>query len=160
MRVITDWAALWGVPPAALQDLQARMLVAYGPTGEAMVGSSEAAVQAHVRLEAAKRGIMLFRNNVGAMKDDRGRLVRYGLANDTAALNRSIKSADLIGWRREVITAEMVGTEVARFVSVEVKAADWGRGRSREREEAQARWAALVNANGGLAFFSTGGMPE
>ena len=52
-NVIPEWAAVWGVPQAALQDLIARLTVAdYAP---AEAGRSEAAVQADIRLAAAKR---------------------------------------------------------------------------------------------------------
>ena len=156
---LNDWAQCWGVPSHALDDLRDRMAVAYAPDGELVAGASEAATQAQVRLGARALGYTLFRNNVGALKDERGRLIRYGLANDTAALNASIKSGDLIGWRRVVITPEMVGRPFAQFASAEIKKADWVFSGT-PREQAQRRWNNLVNANGGQAFFSTGGFPE
>ena len=48
---------------------------------------ARAAVQAAVRLEAARMGILLFRNNVGALIDVRGIPVRYGLANESTQIN-------------------------------------------------------------------------
>jgi len=58
---------------------------------------SEAEVQAEIRAEAGRLGILLWRNNVGACTDDTGRTIRYGLGNDSAQLQRRLKSSDLIG---------------------------------------------------------------
>ena len=79
-----------------------------------------------MRLEAAqRRNVYLFRNNVGAAEMKDGGFVRYGLANDTPAMNAAVKSADLIGFRSRLITAGDVGTVLAQFVSREVKRANW-----------------------------------
>ncbi len=75
-----------------------------------------------VRLRAAELGYHLFRNNVGQLLDKEGRPVRFGLANDSKALNKALKSGDLIGWETITITPDMVGQRVARFLSVEVNA--------------------------------------
>lgn len=148
-----DWAQRWGIPPAALADLRRELLGVAG-TG-AQDGRSESAVQAQVRLEAARLGWALWRNNVGALPDTRGRIVRYGLANDSPALNKRVKSADLIGIRPVVVTPAMVGTTIGQFVSREVKASGWCYVGS-EREQAQLRWASLINSLGGDAAFTTG----
>lgn len=119
---------------------------------------SESAVQAAVRLEYARRGEQLFRNNVGQLLDANGRPVRFGLGNDSSALNKSIKSADLIGWRSFIITPEWVGHRIAQFVSREIKAEDWipaAYGKQFEREEAQRRWMRLVLEAGGVAEIMT-----
>lgn len=60
----------------------------------------------------APHGCKFFRNNTGAMKDENGRLVRFGLCKG---------SSDLIGFRPTVITPEMVGQTVAIFAAIEVK---------------------------------------
>lgn len=122
---------------------------------------SEALVQSLVRLEAPARGVRLWRNNVGVLRDEGGRPVRYGLANDSKRLNEELKSGDLIGWRRRLITPADVGYIIAQFVSRECKPADWtpcGPGNIAlfAREEAQRRWATIVNADGGDACFVTG----
>ena len=139
--VITEWASVWGVPQAALQDLIARLTVAdYVPAEE---GRSEAAVQADIRLAAAKRGDMvLWRNNSGAYQNDQGQWVRYGLCNDSAQQNKRMKSADLIGIHRPS----------GRFVSIEVKRPGWKHSDASERDRAQAAWAATVAAMGGVAL--------
>lgn len=116
---------------------------------------SEAAVGVQVRLEASRLGIRLWRNNVGAGYMQDGSFIRWGLCNDSAAVNAKIKSADLIGIRPVLITPEMVGRTIGQFVSREVKAADW-RWRGTDRERAQLAWAELVNSLGGDAAFTTG----
>lgn len=121
--------------------------------------TSEAYVQSLVRLEAPAKGVRLWRNNVGVLFDVNGRPVRYGLANDSATLNRELKSGDLIGWRPVLVTPDMVGRVIAQFVSRECKPADWRPALSGERfehEEAQRRWAKLINDAGGDACFATG----
>lgn len=121
--------------------------------------TSEAYVQSLVRLEAPAKGVRLWRNNVGVLLDANGRPVRYGLANDSATLNRELKSGDLIGWRPVLITPDMVGRVIAQFVSRECKPADWRPALSGDRwehEEAQRRWAKLINDAGGDACFATG----
>lgn len=119
------------------------------------MSASEAAQQALVRLEASRKGLVLWRNNVGVLVDERGVPVRFGLANDSAAVNRSIKSADLVGIRPLLITPAHVGSVVGQFVSREVKAEGW-RYTGTERERAQLRWAELVLSLGGDAAFATG----
>lgn len=122
---------------------------------------SETAVQADVRLTLARKGYTLFRNNVGTLLDKRGVPLRFGLANDSAALNARYKSADLIGWRTVTVTPDMVGQQLAVFVSRECKEEGWipapPTNRTRyEHEQAQRNWADLVTAAGGDATFVTG----
>lgn len=149
------WAQRHGISAAALADLAA--LVVPPPPADAVpvASDSEAYAQSLVRLEAAQRGAYLFRNNVGVLQDENGRPVRYGLANDSKALNERLKSSDLIGFRRLTITPDMVGRDVAQFMSREVKARGWTWTGS-PREQAQANWINLVLANGGDACFATG----
>jgi hypothetical protein len=119
------------------------------------VGTDEGWVQSVVRLEAGRLRIPLWRNNVGALQDKDDRWVRYGLANDSKAVNDRIKSADLIGIRPLVIGHDMVGHTVGQFVSREVKPPGWHY-TGTDREAAQLRWLELVKANGGDACFVTG----
>lgn len=118
---------------------------------------SEALAQSIIRRDAHLHALKLFRNNVGVLKNEDGRPVRYGLANDSAALNRRIKSGDLIGWRRVLITPAHVGMTLAQFSSIECKPDGWTYNPRDPHEVAQARWAELVNNEGGHAYFSTGG---
>lgn len=106
---------------------------------------SEAAAQADIREAAAWLGIVLFRNNSGAMTDpETGRLIRYGLGQDSAAVRKLYRSSDLIGWHEPS----------GRFVSIEVKRPGWLRP-SGERELAQERWIQAVRRAGGIAGFAT-----
>jgi hypothetical protein len=116
---------------------------------------SEARVQSEIRLEAAHKGVRLYRNNSGALKDEYGRLVRFGLGNESTALNKVFKSADLIGWRPVLVTQDMVGTVVAQFIARECKYEGWTYGGS-EHEKAQKAFIDLVVAEGGDACFATG----
>lgn len=148
---ITQWALRHGVSAQALHELDALFGVTLDlPDSDG--SQSEGAVQADVRLEAAAKGVHLFRNNVGVLQDKEGRPVRYGLANDSSRLNKIIKSGDLIGWRRVRIEQSHVGSVIAQFVSREVKAGDWTYS-GNNREVAQLAWIKLINANGGDAQF-------
>lgn len=149
---IYDWARRWGVSAHAMADLAACLGVTAVTVSD---GRSEAAVQAAVRLEGARKGLHLWRNNVGVLTDERGVPVRYGLANDSKAVNARLKSADLIGIRPVLITQAHVGATIGQFVSRECKQPGW-RWSGSEREQGQAAWAALVLACGGDAGFCSG----
>lgn len=153
------WAQRWNVPLAALRDLQ-ETLGLYTPPlapNDPCAGKGEAFAQATVRLEASQKGVRLWRNNVGALKDSSGRVVRFGLGNDSPAINKVIKSSDLIGWRRVVITQGHVGLHIAQFVAREVKAPGHQVTPDRDpHERAQLAFLNLVNADGGDACFVTG----
>ena len=153
---VYQWATRHRVSLQALQELQALFGMHGGHDLPATVkGTSEAAVQAAVRLEAARKGVRLFRNNVGALIDSRGVPVRYGLANESKQVNEVMKSADLIGWRPVLIGPQHVGQVIGQFVSREVKAVGWHY-TGNDREPAQLAWAQLVTAGGGDAAFCTG----
>lgn len=116
---------------------------------------SEAAIQQEIRLAAGRNSAILWRNNNGACQSADGRLIRYGLANDSAQINRRYKSSDLIGVTYRIITPDMVGRAIGQITSIEVKAEGW-QYRGTEREQAQARWMELIRQWGGLATFATG----
>lgn len=149
---LREWAARHGVSAAAMGELSAMLGVVALPTQSA---GSESRVQSLVRLAAPAAGMRLFRNNVGVLKDERGVPIRYGLANDSPALNKRLKSSDLIGWRRLPITPEMVGYVVAQFVAIECKREGWKPSATDKHEAAQGAWLALVTADGGYAKFVT-----
>lgn len=153
---LDDWAIRWGVSAAALVELRA-MWGIINSTNPTTIGAdpSEAGVQMSVRLEATEKRLLLWRNNVGALLDKDGRLVRYGLANDSKALNEKIKSGDLIGIRPVTIGAEHIGHVIGQFVSRETKFAGW-KFKGDAREMAQLRWIELVASAGGDAAFTTG----
>ncbi len=121
--------------------------------------SSESAAQNAIRLEYARRGYNLFRNNNGVLKNENGVPVRYGLANETKEENKIYKSSDLIGWRTVTVTPEMVGRTVAIFCTFEAKPSDWRPALSGEKfdhEQAQMRWIDMVVAAGGEGAILTG----
>lgn len=151
---LTAWAIRHHVSLEALAELRT-MMAAELPAPTDPKEQSESWAQSAIRLEAAQKGVRLFRNNVGALKDERGVPVRYGLANDNAALNKRLKSSDLIGWRPLTITPDMVGKIVAQFLAREVKAPGWTY-RGDPHEQAQANFIHLVQADGGDAGFATG----
>jgi hypothetical protein len=152
--MLAEWARDWAVPAAAMADLQLRLGMLDTVAPEAACGQSEAAVQTRVRLHASRLGFRAWRNNVGAGYSEDGQFMRWGLANDSAQVNRVIKSADLIGCRPFVVQQQDVGRLVGRFVSYEIKHAGW-KYAGTEREIAQANWAALVCSLGGDARFIT-----
>lgn len=151
--MLDEWAKAWGVSDTAMADLRKRVGIASPLSG--VVVSGEAGAQVEVRLEAARAGIHLWRNNVGALQDQQGRWVRYGLANDSKALNERVKSADLIGIRPVTIASHMIGWRIGQFVSREIKAPGW-RYTGTQRETAQLEWLTLIASLGGDAAFATG----
>lgn len=113
---------------------------------------TEAAVQQKTRLLATLKGMLLWRNNVGAYVDERGNRIRYGLCNDSAKLNASLKSSDLIGITPVTITPDMVGTVVGVFTAIECKEEGWCYMHTL-RERAQLAFINLVKEHGGIAKF-------
>ena len=153
--IVHAWAAEFRIHPNAIAVLLQRLGVGYTQDTPHADGMSEAAVSQRVRLAAASQGILTWRNNVGAMQDESGRVVRYGLCNDTAELNRKIKSADLIGIKPVTITPAMVGGVIGQFWSREVKRANWSWSGD-AHELAQAKWMEIVLSAGGDAAITNG----
>ena len=155
MHTLHAWLARWQLPPQAVNELYAALGVDAPdtlPAGGA-VGASEASVQSARVLQAAKQGIRLWRNNSGAFKDDTGRLVRYGLANTGAAINKVIKTSDLIGITPLIVTPQMVGQRIGVFTAEECKAPGWKLRPSDDRAQAQWRFGKLVLSLGGIFRF-------
>ena len=75
---------------------------------------SEHEIQQRIRLACGRGPVRLWRNNSGALVDQQGRLVRFGLAKG---------SSDLIGLRTLEITPDLVGQRIAQFVALEIKTA-------------------------------------
>ncbi len=121
---------------------------------------TETDVQNAVRLASQAAGGVAGRNNVGAVPDDRGSPVRFGLGNDSAALNRVFKMGDLVGimptrahtgpWG-----AAMTAVTMGIFIMLECKEPAW-KWRATPREVAQ--WEAIIEVRrfGGRAGFVTG----
>ena len=119
-----------------------------------------------------KLGALLFRNNKGVLYPDpcthpsnkkrgrckcplykRGRPVRFGLCNESPAVGKEFRSADLIGVLPYTVEPEDVGKQIGVFFSVEVKKA--GARVPKEHREGQARWAKLLNSEGADARIIT-----
>ena len=113
---------------------------------------TESELQALIlRAAGSKPHVRIFRNQVGegyvgkALRDAEGvflrdaRHVRMGLFPG---------SGDLIGWRTVLITQDMVGDEIAQFLSIEVKTPN---GRLRPD---QMNWQDQVNHAGGHAIIA------
>lgn len=115
----------------------------------------ETPVQQRVRIEAGRLNVLLWRNNNGACYDATGRLIRYGLGNDSKQANDEMKSSDLIGITPKIVTPDMVGSIVAIFTAVETKASDWRFSPNDEHTRAQKRYIDLVRQYGGYADFAT-----
>lgn len=150
--ILYEWATRWGIPFAAIRDLEQL----YGVVERdrlPVAGLSEAAVQANLFLEGSRKDYRLFRNNVGVLKDDTGRPVRYGLGNESPQVNKVIKSGDIIGIRKVLILPQHVGFTIGQFVSIEAKESAWSYSHT-EREQAQLNWIQLITANGGHAMFA------
>lgn len=159
MTPLDAWFERHAVPMAARFELLQMFYppeLASEPDPE---GRMEAYASSRIRLAAARAGWWLGRNNVGALLDKRGVPVRYGLANESKAMNEAVKSADHVGLRPVLITPAHVGTTVGQFVSIEAKHPGWKPGEDSKREKAQFAWAGLIRSKGGLAVFSTGGLP-
>lgn len=116
--------------------------------------TSEAAVQQHIRTQIALTGVELWRQNVGACTDANGRVIRYGILNDSKHLNQRFKSSDLVGIRPILVTADMVGQVVGVFAAIECKASNWTYRPNDEHTQAQQRFIDLVRAAGGFAGFA------
>ena len=74
---------------------------------------SEYEIQQRIRMACGRGPVRLWRNNTGALVDQQGRFVRFGLCKG---------SSDLIGLRALEVTPEMVGQRIAQFVALEIKA--------------------------------------
>lgn len=118
--------------------------------------AKEEGVLSHLRLQAPVYGGRLWRNNVGAVHTSDGRFLRYGLANDSSAMNSSLKSSDLIGIMPVIITPSLIGMRVGVFMAIETKRPDW-KYTGTPREKAQLAWLRLIYDLGGITGFSTGG---
>ncbi len=79
----------------------------------------------------------LFRNHVGTIRDENGRVHTFGLIKG---------SSDLIGWTEMEVTPDMVGQTVSVFTAIEVKSP---KGRVSPHQQ---NFIDRVNASGGIAF--------
>ena len=115
--------------------------------------SVESTVQNQVLLTGSQFGMLLQRNNNGACIDETGRLIRYGLMNESKKVNQEIKSSDLIGITPVQITGHMVGRTVGIYTALECKETGWKMRPSDDRAKAQLKYIELVRSYGGIAGF-------
>ena len=103
----------------------------------AHLSNSETKIQQEIRLALGQRSdLRLFRNETGKLPDPRtGQWVQFGLAKG---------SSDLIGFKTVKITPEMIGQEIAQFVSLEIKTE---RGKLTDVQE---NWLQKVKSSGGI----------
>ena len=101
------------------------------------LSNSETKIQQEIRLALGQRSdLRLFRNETGKLPNPRtGKWVRFGLAKG---------SSDLIGFKTVKITPEMIGQDIAQFVSIEIKTE---RGKL---TEVQQNWLQKVHDSGGI----------
>ena len=157
---LDEWAARWDVHPHALLDLRMGLGIAHRSVEPAIAQEgapgSESRQQSLVRLEAPAKGVWLTRNNVGALMDDRGRLVRYGLWNESKQQNAVTKSSDLIGIKPILVGPQHVGRVIGQFVAREMKEERWTFNPRDKHEQAQLNFINFITAKGGDACFATG----
>ena len=122
---------------------------------------SESEVQSLIMMEAAKHGIMLWRNNSGAgsfVDEETGSTsyVRFGLGNISREQNQKIKSSDLIGIMPVDPTPDEYPWSVTMgvFIAIEVKKEGWVYNPKVKREVAQLAYIDFVNSKGGVAGFA------
>lgn len=155
MIQLQQWADRNRVSPEAMAELRLLLGVAdvRPPAGTA---GSEAGIQAQLRLAASQAGGRLWRNNVGAGEVS-GQFIRWGLANDSKAMNHVVKSADLIGIKPVTIGPQHVGQVLGQFWSCEVKRPGWHYADT-QREQAQLAWLKLILSLGGDATINNTGL--
>ena len=85
--------------------------------------------------------------------DERGIPVRYGLANESAAQNKVVKSGDLIGIRSILIGPQHMGQVIGQFANIECKKEGWKFNPKDKHEAAQLNWCEFVISKGGFATF-------
>lgn len=143
---LIEWQTRWGLPTQAMLELLAVTApVETVPQLPRDKRTDENATMDAARLAASLVGIRAFRNNVGAGVLQNGSFVRWGLANESAAQNGSLKSSDLIGI-----------TPTGQFWARECKRPGWVY-MGTPREVAQLNFINLINTLGGDAAFTTTG---
>lgn len=146
---LETWAARWGLSEQALIELR-DVLRAPLVTVEQNNKGTEAGAQQKIRLSAGQHGQIVWRNNVGMLPDVNGTPVRFGLANDSAKVNKSVKSSDLIGVTPMVYAGRTFGI----FTAIECKKPGW-KFKGTDREKAQLAFLNIVRSYGGIGAFCT-----
>lgn len=114
----------------------------------------ESEVQQQLMIAAVPMGAHLQRNNNGALRNEHGGYIRFGLGNVSEEHSKLFTSSDLIGIYRRLITIQDVGKFIGQFAAIEVKRPGWT-GPSDAREVAQANYIEWVRLRFGVAGFAT-----
>jgi hypothetical protein len=153
---LDQWAKKHNIPAEAMAELNTIFGTdTYEPEGQYKNEVDEKTVGENARLYAAKLGWRLWRNNVGAYdeKNPPSPGSRWGVGNESAKVNKHIKSSDFIGIRPIKIGPEHVGTTIGQFVAIETKRPFWNYNPNNKREQAQLKFIELINSLGGHARF-------
>ena len=98
----------------------------------------ETRLQNQIRLAVSANceNVTLYRNHTGALRDNRGKFVQFGL---------SPGSPDLVGYKKIRITEEMVGQDLAVFIGIEIKTP------GENARDDQQHWLDRLEKHGGIA---------
>lgn len=98
---------------------------------------------------------VFWRNNAGACYDDTGRLIRFGLGNDSEKLWKVYKSTDQIFCIPLTIQPHHVGRKIGVFGAFEDKKRGWHLTPGDARGQAQLAFLQQVQGLGGIVGFIT-----
>jgi hypothetical protein len=147
---LNKWGDKWGVPYHAMIELSKVLANPYHMPSD-QKEMSEDWVMSNVLLESSALGSRLWRNNVGATVTENG-FLRYGICNETPAVNKVLKSSDFIGCTPIVIDWTHVGRTFGIYTAIETKKQGWNF-KGTEREVGQLNYINLVKSIGGIAGF-------
>ncbi len=147
---LKDWANRWGVPLNGMIELSNVLATPYYMPSDCDQ-MTEDWVMSNVLLESSSVGARLWRNNVGATVTDNG-FLRYGICNETPAVNKVLKSSDFIGCTPIVIDWTHVGRTLGIFTAIETKKQGWTF-KGTDREVGQLNFINLVKSIGGFGGF-------
>lgn len=116
--------------------------------------TKEVVVSQKVQIALTEAGGLAMRNNIGVAFDKYGRPVRFGLMNESKAVNEQYKSSDLIDCVPVLIKPHHVGRVFGLFTAIETKHSDWKLTPGDKRAQAQLRFLNLIRKNGGAADFA------
>lgn len=129
--------------------MKKKYIAPYDPNDMSMI---EKQLAEYIKLEAGKHGLSLLINNSGALNDEVGRLVRFGIGNESKEINDRLKFPDYVFILPTIIQPHHVGMKIGIFAGAELKRPDWeytGKG----REQAQMNAIEFIRLNGGVAGF-------
>lgn len=117
------------------------------------MSKTESEIQQLIMIEAAKHGIILWRNNSGQLQNKEGRWIQFGLGNTGKIQNSSFKSSDLIGIMPYTVASAVGVGNLGLFIAIEVKREGWLFNPNDKREQAQKAFMDFIVSKGGVANF-------